>query len=224
MGKRHFLIVQTVLAALLLMAAEGWSATQSGRTDAQALGFSKGVKSVAFGFEAGFGYTYHFDRNGQLTSVEYTDHGDSGTLQMKNGRATRCDGVNEDFDSEEPTKKEPYHTTFSYRQDGIETTVFRTENKKSEKIGSLFYENGRIVRLITNGESKIFNYDKEGRAFTRSGMEVYPPLVIFFNETPTLPKNHQVKKRDGKGRTVEASATITTGSYNGDVTYNIGYW
>ena len=224
MGKRHFLIVQTVLAALLLMAAEGWSATQSGRTDAQVLGFSKGVKSVAFGFEAGFGYTYHFDRNGQLTSVEYTDHGDSGTLQMKNGRATRCDGVNEDFDSEEPTKTEPYHTTFSYRQDGIETTVFRTENKKSEKIGSLFYENGRIVRLITNGESKIFNYDKEGRAFTRSGVEGYPPLVIFFNETPTLPKNHQVKKRDGKGRTVEAAATITTGSYNGDVTYNIGYW
>jgi hypothetical protein len=63
MGKRHFLIVQTVFAALLLMAAEGWSATQSGRTDAQVLGFSKGVKSVAFGFEAGFGYTYHFDRN-----------------------------------------------------------------------------------------------------------------------------------------------------------------
>lgn len=193
-------------------------------TDAQVLGFSKGVKSVVFGFQAGFGYTYHFDRNGQLTAVVYTDHGDEGTLLMKNGQATQCDVVSEEYGAEEPTVPEYFHVTYSYQQLGDETIIYRTENQKQEQIGSMYYENGRISRIKSNGKQHTFMYNLEGRAFTQDGTEVYPPLFIFFSETPTLPRKHQVIKKDAKGRPLEAKASMEVESYSGNVTYRILYW
>lgn len=193
-------------------------------TDAQVLGFSKGVKSVVFGFEAGFGYTYHFDRDGQLTAVGYTDHGDKGTLLMKDGLVIQCDVVSEEFGAEEPTIPEYFHVTYSYQQLGDETIIYRTENQKQEKIGSLYYENGRISRIKTDEEEHTFMYNLEGRAFTQDGTEIYPPLAIFFSETPTLPKKHQVIKMDSKGRPLEAKASIEVETYYGNVTYDIMYW
>lgn len=193
-------------------------------SDAQVLGFSKGVKSVEFGFEAGFGYTYHFDRDGQLTTVVFTDHGDTGTLSMKDGRAEKCDVVSEGYGEEEPTIPEFFHSTFSYQQIGDETIVYRTENQKKEKIGSLFYENGRISRIKSDEEEQTFMYNQEGRAFTQDGTEIYPPLVLFFSETPTLPRKHQVIKKDAMGRPLEAKTSIEVETYSGDVTYEITYW
>lgn len=188
-------------------------------TDAQVLGFSKGVKSVAFGFQAGFGCTYHFDRDGQLTAVVYTDHGDKGTILLKNGQVTQCDVVSEGYGEEEPTVPEFFHATFSYQQRNDETVIFRTEKQKTEQIASLYYENGRISRIKSDGKEHTFMYNQEGRAFTQDGTEVYPPLVIFFSETPTLPRKHQVIKKDAKGRTIEAKASM-----EGIVTYDILYW
>ena len=193
-------------------------------TDAQVLGFSKGVKSVEFGFEAGFGYTYHFDQGGQLTAVVFTDHGDTGTLSMKDGRAEKCDVVSMGYGEEEPTIPEFFHSTFSYQQQGNETIVYRTENQKKEKIASLYYENGRISRIKSDEKEQTFMYNQEGRAFTQDGTEIYPPLVIFFNETPTLPRKHQVVKKDTKGRTLEAEASMEVETYSGVVTYDIVYW
>lgn len=193
-------------------------------SDAQILGFNKGVKSVVFGFEAGFGYTYHFDRDGQLTTVVYTDHGDKGTLLMKDGRATQCDVVSEGYGEEEPTIPEFFHSTFSYQQLGDETIIYRTENQKKEKIGSLYYDNGRISRIKSDEQEHTFMYNLEGRAFTQDGTEVYPPLVIFFNETPTLPRKHQVIKKDAMGRLLEAEASMEAETYSGVVTYYIMYW
>ena len=202
----------------------GISYAQNKPTDAQVLGFSDGVKSVAFGFEAGFGYTYHFDPNGQLTTVVYTDHGDTGTLLMKDGQVEQCDVVSEGFGEEEPTIPEFFHATFSYQQLGDETIIYRTENQKQEQIGSLYYENGRISRIKSDGKEQTFMYNLEGRAFTQDGTEIYPPLAIFFSETPTLPRKHQVIKKDAKGRLLEAKASMEAETYGGNVTYHILYW
>lgn len=210
---------------LILLCSVMTMALASGKpTDAQMLGFSKGVKSVAFGFEAGFGYTYHFDRNGQLTTVVYTDHGNTGTLLMKGGKATQYDEVSEGFGDDEPTIPEYFHSTFSYQQHGNETIVYRIEKQKREKIGSLYYTNGRITRIKSDGKVHTYKYNQEGRAFTQSGTEVYPPLAIFFSETPTLPGNHQVIQKDAKGRPLEATATMEAETYSGYVTYQIQYW
>ena len=200
------------------------SYAQNKPADAQALGFSEGVKSVAFGFNAGFGYTYHFDPNGQLTTVVFTDHGDTGTLLMKDGRAQQCDVVSLGYAEEEPTIPEFFHATFSYQQMGNETIIYRTENQKQEQIGSLFYENGRISRIKSDGKEQTFMYNLEGRAFTQDGTEIYPPLAIFFSETPTLPRKHQVIKKDAKGRLLEAKASMESETYGGNVTYHILYW
>lgn len=202
----------------------GISYAQNKPTDAQVLGFSDGVKSVAFGFEAGFGYTYHFDPNGQLTTVVYTDHGDTGTLLMKDGQVEQCDVVSEGLGEEEPTIPEFFHATFSYQQLGDETIIYRTENQKQEQIGSLYYENGRISRIKSDGKEQTFMYNLEGRAFTQDGTEIYPPLAIFFSETPTLPRKHQVIKKDAKGRLLEAKAWMEAETYGGNVTYHILYW
>ena len=154
-------------------------ATPDKPTDAQVLGFSKGVKSVEFGFEAGFGYTYHFNREGQLTAVVYTDHGNTGTLLIKDGQVTQCDAVSEGFDEEEPTVPEFFHVTFSYKQLDDETIIYRTNNQETERVGSLYYENGRISRIKSDGKEHTFMYNLEGRAFTQDGTEVYPPLFLF---------------------------------------------
>lgn len=193
-------------------------------TDAQVLGFSKGVKSVEFVFQAGFGYTYFFDSDGQLTTVVYFDHGDKGTLQMKDGKVQQCDGVSEGYGEEEPTIPEFYHSTFAYKEVGDETIIYRTANQEQYQIGSLYYENGRISRIKSNGKEHSFMYNMEGRAFTQDGTEVYPPLALFFNETPTLPRKHQIVKKDKQGRLLEAKASMEVETYSGNVTYHIWYW
>lgn len=202
----------------------GNSYAQDKLTDAQVLGFSRGVKSVAFGFQAGFGYTYHFDRDGQLTAVVYTDHGDKGTLLMKDGRVAQCDVMSEGYGEEEPTIPVFYHATFTYQQEGEETIIYRTANQVNEKVGSLYYENGRISRIKSDGKEQTFMYNQEGRAFTQDGTEIYPPLAIFLSETPTLPRKHQVIKKDARGRTLEAKASMEVETYSGYVTYHILYW
>ena len=143
---------------------------------------------------------------------------------MKNGQVTQCDVVSEGYGEEEPTVPEFFHATFSYQQRNDETVIFRTEKQKTEQIASLYYENGRISRIKSDGKEHTFMYNQEGRAFTQDGTEVYPPLVIFFSETPTLPRKHQVIKKDAKGRTIEAKASMEVETYNGIVTYDILYW
>lgn len=216
--------MKNILLFLLLAFPVTANSQTTKPTDAQILGFSKGIKNVVFGFEAGFGYTYHFDRDGQLTTVVYTDHGDKGTLLMKDGLVVQCDVVSEGYGEEEPTIPEFFHSTFSYQQLGDEIIIYRTENQKKEKVGSLYYENGRISRIKSDEKEHSFMYNLEGRAFTQDGTEVYPPLVIFFNETPTLPRKHQVIKKDAMGRPLEAKASMEVETYNGNVTYDIMYW
>ena len=168
--------------------------------------------------------TEDHDPNGQLTTVVFTDHGDTGTLLMKDGRAQQCDVVSLGYAEEEPTIPKFFHATFSYQQMGDETIIYRTENQKQEQIGSLFYENGRISRIKSDGKEQTFMYNLEGRAFTQDGTEIYPPLAIFFSETPTLPRKHQVIKKDAKGRLLEAKASMESETYGGNVTYHILYW
>lgn len=189
-------------------------------TDAQALGFAKDVKEVNFGFESAYGYTYRFDRNGQLTTVEFYDHGNEGKMTILNGRAIKCDGEDMGFGDEGPEEPETYHTVYEYREQGRTANVYMSvDGQKEELLGTITYgDDGRIVRTVNGSQVFRFHYDDDGHAYDQSGHEAYPPLAIFLSETPLLPKTHKVKKKDAKGRTLEAS------SHNNSQFYSINYW
>ena len=202
--------------------AYGKGGEMKGLPDAVVLGFEEGVKDVEFGFEAGYGYTYHFNRNGQLVSVDYFDHGTELKLFMLNGKATECSGQENGFGDEEEEEPVPFHVVYEYRQNGDETVVYRSvDGQKAEKMGSIYYgldDADRIVRVDAEGKTTLFTYDAEGRAFTQAGEEVYPPLYLFFgSETPLLPKKHKVRRADGEGRPVLADAYQDTHHYT--ITY-----
>lgn len=193
-----------------------------GLPDAVVLGFDEGVKNVEFGFEAGYGYTYHFNLNGQLVSVDYFDHGTELKLYMLNGKATECSGQDNGFGDDEPEDPTPFHSVFEYQQNGEETVVYRSvDGQKEEKMGSIYYgldEPDRIVRIDQDGKTVLFTYDSEGRAFTKKGVEVYPPLYLFFGEeAPLLPKKHKVRRADGNGRPLLVDAYDDTQHYT--ITY-----
>ena len=80
--------------------AYGKGGEMTGLPDAVVLGFEEGVKDVEFGFEAGYGYTYHFNLNGQLASVDYFDYGTELKLFILNGRAQECSGQDNGFGDE----------------------------------------------------------------------------------------------------------------------------
>ena len=95
-----------------------------GPSEAQLLGFSEGIKMVEFGFEAGFGYSYEFDRDGNLTTINMSDHGYTGKITWQNGRAIKNEGEDAGFGDEDKTEPEilrPYYP-FSERRWG--TTLF----------------------------------------------------------------------------------------------------
>ncbi len=191
-------------------------------SDAKVLGFEEGVKSVQFGFEAGYGYTYHFDRDGQLTAVDYFDHGNEGTLTMLNGKGLKFDG--EDFgfgdDEDEQPQSESFHNVIEYRQQGDKTEVYMSVNgKPAEKIATYYVDDqGRIIRTQDSSQTYRFTYNEEGRAFNQEGAEMYPPLILFFSEAPTLPKKHKVREKDAKGRPIQVDA------YQDMQHYTITYW
>ena len=201
--------------------AYGKGGEMTGLPDAVVLGFEEGVKDVEFGFEAGYGYTYHFNLNGQLTSVDYFDHGTELKLFILNGRAQECSGQDNGFGDEVVENPEPFHVVYEYRQNGDETVVYRSvDGQKAEKMGSIYYDEenpGRIVRIVAEGKIVKFTYGDDGRAFA-NGEEVYPPLYLFFgSDAPLLPKKHKVRRADGKGRPTLADAYQDTHHYT--ITY-----
>lgn len=201
--------------------AYGKGGDMPGLPEAVVLGFEEGVKDVVFGFDAGYGYTYHFNRDGQLVSVEYYDHGDHGTLMMLNGRALECSGQDSGYGDDEPVEPESYHAVYEYRPLGDKTDVYITvDGEKAKKIASVYYDDenpDRIVSIVQQDQVTTFKYDNEGRAFNKSGFEVYPPLALFFSEQPTLPKKHKVRRTDGQGRPTLVDAYQDTQHYT--ITY-----
>ena len=194
---------------------------KGGASEARLIGFIDGVKKVQFGFEAGFGYTYHFDRSGQLTAVDYFDHGNEGTLTMLSGKGIKFDGEDMDFDDDDESPKvEAFHNVIEYREQADRTDVYMSVNgQPAEKIGTYYVDaQGRITRVKNSTHTYLFKYDAEGRAFTQDGEEMYPPLIIFFSEAPTLPKKHTVREKDAKGRPTQVDA------YQDMQHYTITYW
>lgn len=192
-----------------------------GRSDAELLGFIKGVKEVLFGFEAGFGYTYYFDRDGQLTSVHFFDHENSGDMTLLHGKALKVDGLSGGCeDCDEPPVAEENHYVYEYRTQDDKTDIYISENGQPSKLLGSYNtdDKGRIIRMKSEYATHLFTYDADGRAFNQDGEEVYPPLVLFFNETPTLPKKHTVREKDEKGRPIQADA------YEDMYHYTIKYW
>ena len=179
-----------------------------GPTEAQLLGFSEGVKKVEFGYEAGFGYSYEFDRDGNLAIINLFDHGYTGKITWRNGRAIKNEGEDAGFGDEDKTEPEKLYVTFDYREKGSATEIYSTVNSEPPvKIGTLYYdEDGHIVRVKNEDGEQRFKYDADGRALNQTGEDAYPPLVLFFAETPLLPRNHKVIRTDSEGRPLEADS------------------
>ena len=192
-----------------------------GPTEAQLLGFSEGVKRVEFGYEAGYGYSYEFDRDGNLTTINLFDHGYTGKITWRDGRAIKNEGEDAGFGDEDKTEPEKLFVTFDYREKGSQTDVYSTVNSESPvKIGTLFYDSdGRIVRAKNEDGEQRFTYDADGRARNQDGEDAYPPLTLFFNgEPPLLPRDHKVIKADAEGRPIQ------TDSKDGFTHYRISYY
>ena len=194
---------------------------KKGDTEAKLLGFAEGVKKVDFRYEAGFGYSYEFDRNGNLVTINMFDHGYTGKITWKEGKAVKSVGDDEGFGEEEEEEEEPSHfeVVFDYRTNGATTEIYSSVNgEKEELIGTMYYdEEGRIVRTKSDEKTTQFRYDEDGRAYNQDGEEVYPPMVLLFSETPLLPKDHKVRKADALGRPLKADSHDECNHY--DITY-----
>lgn len=200
---------------------EGKKEEAKGPTEAQLMGFAKGVKEVEFGYEAGYGYSYEFDRDGNLTTINMMDHGYSGKITWRNGKAIKNEGEDAGFGDEDKTEPEKLFVTYEYRENGAETEIYTTLNSNPPvKIGTLYYdEDGRIIRAENEDGEQRFTYDADGRARNQDGEDVYPPLKLFFYaETPLLPRDHKVIKADDEGRPLKAD------SEDGFTHYNISYY
>ena len=193
-----------------------------GESDASQMGFSRGIRSVEFGYEAGYGYSCYFDEQGNLTRIHYFDHGDSGDITVKNGRLISCNGNDAGFGDEEGNG--PYHSEYEYKKLGQNKTEVYVRNNdggdaEQGALVGIFYtdEDGRITRLERDGEQIYVEYRSNGRAYSTDGKEIYPPLHLFFFEPLLLPENHIVKRRDSQNRTVYAETP------NGN-SFTITYW
>ena len=191
-----------------------------GPSEAQLLGFSEGIKMVEFGFEAGFGYSYEFDRDGNLTTINMSDHGYTGKITWQNGRAIKNEGEDAGFGDEDKTEPEIFYVTFEYRDNGKSTDVYSKLNSEPPtKIGTLYYdEEGRIIRLVNEDGEQRYSYEADGRAVNQVGEDAYPPLALFFPDTPLLSRTHTIIEADEEGRPLRAD------SEDGFTHYNITYY
>lgn len=191
-----------------------------GPSEAQLLGFSEGIKMVEFGFEAGYGYSYEFDRDGNLTTINMSDHGYTGKITWRNGRAVKNEGEDAGFGDEDKTEPEKMFVTFEYRENGKSTDVYSTLNSEPPtKIGTLYYDdNGRIIRLVNEDGEQHYSYEADGRAVNQVGEDAYPPLALFFPDTPLLSRTHTIIEADAEGRPLQAD------SEDGFTHYRITYY
>lgn len=190
-------------------------------SEARILGFAKGIECVECSIEKNYGYLYYFGREGQINAVYSYHNGTNSTVTIVNGKAVKCetlDGPAEEL--ENPPVAEEYNYVFEYRQAGDSAEVYsKLEGESAVKIGAYYYdENGRITRATDSWRTWQFTYDAEGKAVDQNGQEVYPPIVIFFEETPILPKKFKAQKTDSLGRVTEAV------DYNGRIHYTIRYF
>ena len=192
------------------------------RCEAEILGFAKGVHYVECVIDNRHSYDYRFNEDGQLYEVYCFNYGTSSTVTMKDGKAVKCEGLEgpaEELD--DPPVAEEFSSVYEYRQAGDSTEIYSlSEGQPAEKMGTLYYnENGRIIKVVNEWKTWELTYDAEGRAFDQEdGKEVYPPIVLFFVETPILSKNRKVNKTDSQGRMTEA---VDNGS---KVRFSINYY
>ena len=189
-------------------------------SEAGILGFPKGIKYAVCEIEDKFGFNYRFNPEGQLYEVYCYNYGTNSTVFMKDSRAVRCEGLEGPYeDLENPPVAEEFSSDYEYRQAGDSTEVFsKPEGEPAVKMGTYYYdEKGRIARAVNNDKTWEFTYNDEGKAFDQDGAEVYPPIVFFFPETPTLPKKFKVTKKDDQGRVTEAEGN------NGRIHYQLIY-
>ncbi|MBR5688435.1 MAG: hypothetical protein IKX36_10860 [Prevotella sp.] len=191
-------------------------------SEAAILGFAKGIHYAECVIDDRHGYNYRFNEDGQLYEVYCYNYGTNSTVTMQDGKAVKCEGLEGPAEEvENPPEAEEFSSVYEYRQDGDSTVIYsKSDGQPDVKMGALYYgENGRITKAVNEWKTWEFTYDAEGRAFDKEdGKEVYPPIVLFFAETPTLPKNHKSTKTDSQGRMTEGQTT------DGKIRYRLVYY